>query len=425
MSKKRKRRSRKSRGVRPLRDSSKKRKKLSSFLREADGCLPTDTGFAPVSHDIIFVESGHFLTRKTRNRLIVAKAVLQGLESGSHLFGDDVPVPTNISYNELGEPIRMELAKRDIPVMEERPFLFDYEILGKYLPTRVRINRFYNAFIELTLNEWKINYARKLFVGFGFEEWGKKLPTPTERQLLQRVSGTDGLIPAQTGFNLRAARGLWFLSECIIRICAQWDKLIDNLVFDAYFSENPTKRFYSTIDKLEKYKDHKYLVTAYQKDCLKALVNLARLTERPRDWRDNDLHQFSETIFGVLEKTGTSHSLDTLWDTVVEEHNRVREATVAMIGMVVLGPQTTSLYHVAGLPMPTRYVDFDNPDIVAEHRQLVKVAQRKIELQQALQEPGPPAQKVHYMQEISAIDLEIKRTLYSLYGLSEPEDRSQ
>lgn len=418
MSKKRKKRSRKPRKVSSRRRSSSKEKSLSFSLREADGCLPTDTGFAASTKDIVFVESGHFLTRKTRNRLMIAKAVLQGMEGGSHFFGDDVPVPFGISYNELGESIQEQLEEREIPVREERPFLFRYEILGKYLPRQVRVNEFYNAFVELMFNEWRINYGRKLFVGFGFDDWGKHMPTPTQRrQMFQSVENNGKYVPLETGLNLRTSRGLWFASECIIRICAQWDKLIDNLVFDAYFSENPTKRFSSTIDKLEAFEDHQHLQTTHQKSCLRALVKLARLTEGLRSWRDHDMHQFSETVFGVLEKTGTSHSLGTLWDTVVEEHNRAREAIMAVIGMVVLGPATTSLYHAAKLPPPTRYVVFDDPDILSEHSRLVQAVENKIESQKALQEANSSAQKVRHAQEILAANLEIERALQVLYGL--------
>lgn len=356
---------------------------------------------------------------------MIAKAILQGMESGSHFFGDDVPVPLGISYNELGESIREQLQEREIPIMGDRPLLFQYEIFGKYLPRRVRINDFYNAFVELMLNEWRINYGRKLFVGFGFGDWGKRMPTLAQRrQIFQSVGGSDKFVPIETGLNLRTARGLWFASECIIRICAQWDKLIDNLVFGAYFSENPTKRFNSTINKLETFEDHQHLQTAHQKDCLRVLVRLARLAEGLRNWRDHDLHQFSETVFGVLEKTGTDHSLGSLWDTVVEEHNRVREATMAMVGMIVLGPETTSLYHAAKLPPPVRYVAFDDPDIVNEHSQLVETVKRKVELQRALQEADSPAQKVHCRREILAADLEIKRALQGLYGLPEAKAES-
>ena len=90
---------------------------------------------------------------------------------------------------------------------------------------------------------------------------------------------------------------------------------------------------------------------------------------------------------------------------------------MAMVGMIVLCPETTSLCYAAKLPPPARYVAFDDPDVVNEHSQLVETVERKIELQRALQDADTPARKAHYSREILAADLEIKRALQALYGL--------
>lgn len=63
--KKKKRRQKKSRSLtQPIEKGLRKEKSLLSFLRNADGCFPTDSDSAGISHDIIFVESGHLLTRE-------------------------------------------------------------------------------------------------------------------------------------------------------------------------------------------------------------------------------------------------------------------------------------------------------------------------------------------------------------------------
>lgn len=403
---------------------SKQKAKLSSLLNQADGCLPTALAVKPINEDIIFVEAGHFLDRKMRTRLAIASAALQGIENGSHLFGDDVPLNTQIAYNELSDLILDQLDERNIPVRAERPFLFDYRVLAPYLPRRVRVNEFYNAFVELMLNEWKTNYARKLFVGFGFKEHGMQL-TPEYLKILDKFAASSDHKRVPPTLTLKTARGLWFASECIIRIRSQWDKLIDQLVFRAYFPENPTRHFDSTIEKLEKYQDSEYIQTEYQKQCLTALVKLARCAGRLTQWRDNDVHQFSETVFGVLEKPKTNQSLDTLWDMVVEEHNRVREAVVAMIGMVVLTSHKLSkpMICIGKWPPPTHYIDFESPEDMAKHSELIQAIEKKNALQTVIVKDDLPTGKAALITKtIAALYSDIYKLIYELYQCKDSSD---
>lgn len=408
---------------------TQKKGKLSVLLKEAEGCLPTAVAIRPIEEDLVLVEAGHFLDRKTRNRLEIARTALQGMENGSHLFGDDVLLSTQISYNTLTDSFLTQLVERNIPVRSERPFLFDYHILASYLPRQVKVHEFYNAFIELILNEWKINYARKLLVGFGFEEWGKQ-PTPEYYQIIRDHAAAYTDETLQTTLSLKTARGMWFASECIIRIRAQWDKLIDQLVFQGYFPERPSRTFDATLDKLEKNQDHEYLQTESQRECLKSLVILARQANRLKEWRDNDTHKFSETVFGVLEKPRTSQSLGTLWDMVVVEHNRVREALIAVIGMVVLtlqGPNAPILYCSGKWPLPSHSIDFENPEVVVKHTRLVQTIKSKSALRTATIQSDLSTKETALAQKMidAAMGSEIHKLVSELFGCENNSSNAQ
>ena len=378
---------RESRKSQPTEKRLKKEKSSFEFFTSSRRLFTNQTlDSAGISHDIIFVESGHFLTREIRNLLNIAR-YLQSMENGSYIFGDDIPIPSTISYTQLSKTIQGKLLERGVPVAEERPFLYPYEILGSYLPRNVRINELCNAFIELMHNEWKVIYARKLFVGFGFEDWAKGesiKDQPQIRQLLQEFKENYGTI--QTGFTFKTARALWFASECIIRIRAQWDKLLKQFVLEKLLGHKKVHSlsFEQACDTLRKYRVQ--LETDYQKECLDALLNLADQTQKLRKWRDDDVHYFSQAVFGVLEKRKTSQSLGALWDMVVEEHNRVREGVMAAIGMVILGPQTSSTFYASQWPTPTRYVDFNNLSDVNKHNQLIEKVNTWQKLQKAIKE---------------------------------------
>jgi hypothetical protein len=192
--------------------------------------------------------------------------------------------------------------------------------------------------------------------------------------------------------------------------------LIGNFVLREYFSERGRKKFNSTVNKLEGLRGHRFLETAPQKECLDALIKLARQTDDLRSWRDNDLHKFSQTVFGVLENPETDDTLGTLWTTVLEEHNRVREALMAAIGMIVLGRLVSSTYYKAAWPMPTRHIDFKNPDDIAMHRQLLRAIRRTVSLKNDIRRAESHDVGGHRLQIVTEA-MEIDRLVRELYGM--------
>jgi hypothetical protein len=390
-----------------------------TVLHQAEGAFLKAAAIKPAEHDRVFTESGHFLSRDMRTRLRLAQ-VLVGLENvpkqldGQH----DVPVSTNISFTALSEPILDQLEKRGVPARGNLPFNFDYDLLALYLPRQVRVNLFYEAFIELVLNEWKINFARKFFVALGFEEWAKQ--QSGAHQPMKNIAALHGRRLYQEMIDLKTMRGLWFASEGIIRIRAQWDKLVKQFVAEKYLCIKGPGRFDPACRKIRKHRSQ--LQTESQTECLTALVTLAEQADDLRRWRDDDLHQFSQTVFGVLNRSKTHRTLGSLWDMVVEEHNRVREAMIAAIGIVMLGSPTSSSLHFGGKwPSPTRYIDFNDPEDAARHGKMVALVERLLALHRKLAAATIPADKELYQRQIETTDRRIDALVYELYGLTREE----
>lgn len=416
-----KRKKKRTKSKKKLKRKPQRKKKLSTMLREAEACMPTASAFVPVRHDILFAEGGHLLTAKVRNRLALAGSVLQGIKGGEELFGDDVPVSNEIAYNELPEEILKRLEQKGVPVFGDRPYLFEYDkLIAPYLPRRLRINVFFNALIELMANEWKINHARKLFKGFGFDEWADNQLSPSFHELMNQFVAESGVEPVDSDIKLKTFRGLWLASECIIRIRAQWDKLISEFIFKAFWDKrNPPKKFNTKIERLQDLLTHEYIENDYQKECIRALIRLAKQTDRLKSWRDSDMHQFSETVFGVMENPKTDQSLGTLWNMALEEHNRVREAVVAAIGIVILGPQISFTYYAKKWNPPKKYIDFDDEDDKSHHAKLADAVKHIQEVQQRLRNlPQSSSSSQSQLKEFAETDVVIDGLMQKLFDIS-------
>lgn len=401
-----------------IRRSERGKPRLSALLRQADGCLPTAVAVVTVAEDLVFVEGAHFLTRRTRNRLGIAQVAFQGMERGSHLFGDDAPVQMEISYKILGGNVLQALEQRGIQAMTDRPLLFDYEVLGWYLPRSVRINEYYEAFLELIVNEWKINYARKLAIGFGFDDWAGASPTSGQHETIRAAAAAAGLELQQTSIGLRTARALSIYSECLVRIRAQWDKLLKQLVLEKLLGDCQARkksfdaaraRLHSHLDGLE---------TQHQKECLNALDSLAQQTKYLKDWRDDELHHFAQTVYGVLERRSTDASLADMWEAVAVEHNRVREALIAAIGLTVLNNRVSETWLKGRFAAPTRYVDFDDSSDESKHGRLLGSVKRFHRLIESREMADSASKSQSLDQEIAVTRSEIGRLMAELYGLN-------
>ena len=71
--------------------------------------------------------------------------------------------------------------------------------------------------------------------------------------------------------------------------------------------------------------------------------------------------------------------------------------------------------------LPIRTIDFDNPDDVAKHNNVVKLVQRMLDLHKRLAAAKVPAEKTRIQRQITTTDNQIDKLVYDLYGLTEEE----
>ena len=71
--------------------------------------------------------------------------------------------------------------------------------------------------------------------------------------------------------------------------------------------------------------------------------------------------------------------------------------------------------------LPTRTIDFDNPDDKAKHDKMVKLVDRMLDLHKELAKAKIPAEKTQIQRQITTTDRQINQLVYDLYNLT-PEE---
>jgi hypothetical protein len=71
--------------------------------------------------------------------------------------------------------------------------------------------------------------------------------------------------------------------------------------------------------------------------------------------------------------------------------------------------------------LPIRAIDFSNPEEVAQHDKLVSLVDSMLELHKKKREAKMERDKELYDRQIKAVDAQINRLVYGLYGLTEEE----
>ena len=231
-------------------NSSQRVTTLSESLRAANKCFPHLVFTRSQNTHLFFVESGLLVLSDTINRLNLVKALLQIVEQTHDAFGDNISVASGITFEELPPEVLGALNSLEMP-LEPRsgsPFRYNFLYLGAFLELSVNTTTFFNAIIELLYNELRIQYGKKLFIGYGYDEPYKFSLTEDQRaemtKMFQRenppISDEQLLIGSfygfpkpeygQTDVEYRTGRGSWLLVDCLIRVRAQWDKLVHSFI---------------------------------------------------------------------------------------------------------------------------------------------------------------------------------------------------
>jgi len=341
-----------------------KKKKRSDLLKQAEETLMVHGLVLNSSkNDKIFVEAGHFLTNQMRTKLSVAHGILNNKDV---INRNAAPIPTRIDYNEIDQDLLSKLKHLGVPVSEDIPFKFDFEALARFIENKTNCGSFLNSFCELIITEAKINFFRGLFTEFGFEEYATNEPDHKKfREIIREHhrahhNGHEPII-SNNNIDLRAMRGLWIANHCLVLIRSQWDKLLKQFIGENYFQIKANKSFDKCCKRIEECSDKDLNLS--QEKCRTAFINLAGNTSALKDWRDNELHFIAPTIFGVFENHKTEMGINDVWALVTTEHNRVREAVMAAIGIVMLGTETTQTTICGKWEYPTKMkkVNLDDP----------------------------------------------------------------
>jgi hypothetical protein len=354
---------------------------------------------------LLFAESGLLVLSDTINRLNLVKALLRVVENTHDAFGDDIGVTSGIAYEELSSKVLDALSALEIPLepRSESPFLYNFLYLGAFLKLPVNITKFFDAIVELLYNELRIQYGRKLFLGYGYDEpyelaltdeqrtemteafQRENPPIPDEQLLIGSFYGFPKPEYGQTEVEYRTGRGSWLLVDCLIRIRAQWDKLVKLFLLENYLQIKPGEKFERCLAQIEKAISNQDLAPL-QRSSIEAVLTLGQSIDELRKWRDNDIHSISPRVLGVLETRSSTNSLNDLMSFMLSEHNKVREAFIAAIGAVCLGEVVSSSSILVNWPRPTHHPDIESPEDVELLSQLCQAVQHVIQLRQLLKQ---------------------------------------
>jgi len=378
---------------------------LSGSLRAANSRFPHLVFTRSQNIHLLFAESGLLVLSDTINRLNLVKALLRVAENTHDAFGDDIGVASGIKYEKLAAEVLDALSSLEISLepRSKSPFLYNFLYLGAFLKLPVDATKFFNAIVELLYNELRIQYGKKLFLGYGYDKPYELALTDEQRaEMTEAFQRENPLIPdeqllignfyefptpeyGQTDVEYRTGRGSWLLVDCLIRIRAQWDKLVKLLLLETYLQIKPGEKFGRCLVQIEKAFSNQNLAPL-QRSCFETVLTLGRSIDELREWRDNDIHSISPRVLGVLETRSSTNSLNDLWLFTLNEHNKVREAFIAAIGAVCFGKMVSSSSILVNWPRPTHHPDIGSPEDVELLTQLCQAVQHVIQLRQLLKQ---------------------------------------
>lgn len=322
-------------------DLGNKRKQetpLSILLAEAEDRFLLVSGFTKRTKFMIFLNNGHILRPEFRNKVDVTWLLFMlENESSRLLTGNDISVPLEINFTRLTEEDVLGIQKRigiakNYPYDRKNPFSFPYEFIGFYLPLDKDIGKVLSSWCDLMVSEWRVIHAKRLFIGFGYDEFAKEIDQGKTPDIYSKFDSPEIEIVQTQGIELKALRGLWLANDIIIRLKAIWDKLLGELLLKAYFNASIPDKFKSKCNKLQKIIESHPNLTDQQIKYLQLILELASAVENIKEWRDHDVHMISETILGVFTRDETAETLFTIWEKINNLHNLTREAIFISIG---------------------------------------------------------------------------------------------
>lgn len=264
------------------------------------------------------------------------------------LFFDPRKKYTNIVVQFPFEPprtitndLQYALESKGILVSSGHPLHFDYrQVLSSIAPVG-RENKFIGGAIDVLFSE--------LGICMGIDKvnsaWANYLASSQKLETFLRINDPKGLAELTKaknegrGFNGGILETKWYLDASVIRIRAQWDKLLRFLAEDYLNFRFSSKRLGEYRDKGRIGELSKKMQSSFsspdQIASLNLLIDLLLDLGELQKYRTGELHSYSMFFEGALGYKGAPR-VETYLEFLAEQHNKVREGLLLALAIPLL-----------------------------------------------------------------------------------------
>lgn len=275
------------------------------------------------------------------------------LTTNPAFFGQlDFQVKAMFDFTELDEKQLDYLYSKGVPVFNPSSY-FSYNFLkaNRFLKKEINKEKFFVLLFEVLHNEVQIAIAKALFNG----DFVNKRSV-IDARLIKNANQMARLYYQESGewrdpekevksiTSIDHMKARWILDDCVLRIRSQWDKLLYLLSKGVFNVKIKAKELNYDMDKgkIGQLRKSAKVHNTTQQDFLDSFCRLILQIESLKKYRDNLSHTVSERVQNCLGGgKGDIKTIDDLSNMVDEEHKRVQEAFVAVLGVIVSGSNTS------------------------------------------------------------------------------------
>lgn len=255
-------------------------------------------------------------------------------------------VNANFTFTVVSTDMQEFLFNKRIPVYNPRSKLsFHHLKINRYLPKEVDKERLFELFYEILHNEVQISIGSSLYSGFEVNrhniENGLLTNAKQFSELYHREMGIVRL-PEEVKKGITSINHMkmrWILDDCVIRIRSQWDKLL-YLLSKGYFGikiNAKELKYNLNSGKIGELRTKAKIRNENQQQFFNAFCDLLLQIKDLKEYRDNLTHTVSAKIQNCLgfydEKV--IRTIDDLFNLVKNEHKRVQEGIMTVIGVFI------------------------------------------------------------------------------------------
>lgn len=250
----------------------------------------------------------------------------------------------SIHYNFLKHDQLELLFSKKIPVYNPiSPFSYDFAKLNRYLSKEIDKEKFFTIFMDILYNEFSINFGRinieELYIN-RIDDLNKirdKQLIQLKELIISEHGTTEGIntcFENQLGYPELYAK--WYIDDLFFRIRSQWDKLI-YLLINGYNNShlNSKKLGNKNSGKIREIIDKTQNLNEEQLKFRDTFIEMLLTLDNLKSYRDPALHTISPKAKNVFGAKNSKTILE-LWEEIRNEHNKIREGLLTVIGIIVL-----------------------------------------------------------------------------------------